>query len=426
MNKINYKRIFNPPGEDQTLPDRVTSLENHEYKIAYFESVAAATGTVTKPVGSTILLDQFASGADAYVSTIVNGQPTGIFPQTAGGVAVDVSSFDTLGNYTLSGTPSAFNVAIIYIIKIPALYLDNAVIANRLDLEDINAITPSQLQNSADKYAVATGTDTYLVTLTPTPATYEIGQSFWIKIPNTNTVTNPTLNVNSLGAKTIKGANSVALPIGFFTAGGNYNFIYDGTDFICQAGLMDRKCINYYRKTGTTTYERWYTFSNVAFVPTTSTSYTQNTMRAVAFIVSKTITLDRIAMEITTIGTAASVVRIGIYDDVNGVPTNLILDAGTIAGDSASFQSITINQTLTPGLYWLTCLHNSGSGIIFRAVAAAQITCVTGVPSTLGSGTIGGVITSTQAYGTLPAIFSTTAIAVSVLTPAIISVRLSA
>lgn len=115
---------------------RITNLENNVYKITYFESVSAATGSVTKPVGSTILTDQFAGGVDAYVSTIVNGQPTGIFPVTAGGGVIDVTSFDTAGAYVLSGTPSAYPVAIIYLISIPALYLPNAVVANRLDLEE--------------------------------------------------------------------------------------------------------------------------------------------------------------------------------------------------------------------------------------------------------------------------------------------------
>jgi len=135
--KINYKRVWSP--SDAGLTSRVSTLENNEYKITYFESVSAATGTITKPAQSTILLDQFFSGIDAYVSTIVNGQPTGILPQTGGGAPVDVSSFDALGNYTLTGTPSAFPVAIIYILKIKSIYYSNLNINNILDLEDFNA-----------------------------------------------------------------------------------------------------------------------------------------------------------------------------------------------------------------------------------------------------------------------------------------------
>ena len=134
--KINYKRIWST--SDAGLTFRVSTLENNEYKITYFESVSAATGTITNPAQSTILLDQFFSGIDAYVSTIVNGQPTGILPQTSGGSPVDVSSFDALGNYTLTGTPSAFPVAIIYILKIKSIYYSNLNINNILDLEDFN------------------------------------------------------------------------------------------------------------------------------------------------------------------------------------------------------------------------------------------------------------------------------------------------
>lgn len=99
---------------------RLVTLENNEIKVAYFESVSGSTGTVTKPVGSTILLDQFPGAIDAYTSTLNSGEPTGKNPITAGSVIVDVTSFDALGNYILSGTPGSFPVAIIYILKIKA------------------------------------------------------------------------------------------------------------------------------------------------------------------------------------------------------------------------------------------------------------------------------------------------------------------
>ena len=127
-------------GQINDIVTNVTTLQNNEYKITYFAEISAATGTITKPTGSTILLDQFAGGVDAYVSTIANGQPTGNFPTTAGGVAVDVSSFNTLGNFTLSGTPSGYPVALIYILKIKAQDYSNLDITKILDLENINAV----------------------------------------------------------------------------------------------------------------------------------------------------------------------------------------------------------------------------------------------------------------------------------------------
>ncbi len=126
-------------GGGAALEARVAYLEANEYKVSYYAEINAASGTITKPTGSTILLDQLAGGADAYVSTISNGKPTGTFPQTAGGAVVTVSSFDTSGNFTLSGTPSGFPVALIYVLKIAAVGWQNLTTANILDLENIQA-----------------------------------------------------------------------------------------------------------------------------------------------------------------------------------------------------------------------------------------------------------------------------------------------
>ena len=120
-----------------SLTSRVGNLENTEYEITYFESVATATGTVIKPTGSTIVLDQFPGGVYAFVSKIENGKPTGEFPQTSLGVIVDVSFFDALGNYTLSDTPSDPTFAIIYTIRIDAINYGNINLDNKLDEKEV-------------------------------------------------------------------------------------------------------------------------------------------------------------------------------------------------------------------------------------------------------------------------------------------------
>lgn len=260
-------------------------------------------------------------------------------------------------------------------------------------------------------YAVASGTDTYAASVTPALTAYATGQQFRIKIPNLNTVTNPTLNINSLGAKTIKGVNGAAIPIGQFYANGDFLFVYDGTDFILQAGIMDRKDFSYFRKTGTTTYERWYSTNITNAALTTNPFLSKDIIRAIPFIVSKTTTLDRIGMEITGAGTAGSVLRLGIYDDVNGVPTNLILDAGTIAADSATAQTIKISQVLTPGLYYLTFVHNSTATITVRAHFAYTHPQICGFNASWNLTQNAGSIAATFTYGTLPSTFPTTAIA---------------
>lgn len=220
-NKVNYKRILNQPS-DPGLDPRISILENNEYKVTYFESVSAATGAVTPPAQATILLDQFMSGVDAYVTTIVNGQPTGIFPQTSLGVTVDVTSFDAVGNYVLSGVPSAYPVAIIYILKIKAIYYGNLNINNILDLEETYAPPIAVI--------TASGTNTYTASANPAWTVYTVNGLLYVLFTNANT-TAATLNVNGLGAKAITSTGSIALTSGQIKAGQILSLVYDGTQF---------------------------------------------------------------------------------------------------------------------------------------------------------------------------------------------------
>jgi len=110
---------------DPAINARITYLENNEYKITYWEEISTDSGTITKPTGSTIILDGFMAGVDALVETIVNGKPSGQSPVTGGGAYVTVSSFDVAGNYTLSGTPSSVPVALLYVITISGVDYQN-------------------------------------------------------------------------------------------------------------------------------------------------------------------------------------------------------------------------------------------------------------------------------------------------------------
>ena len=72
-------------------------------------------------------------------------------------------------------------------------------------------------------------------------------------------------------------------------------------------------------------------------------------------------TLSAIGLEVTTVGTAGSVVRLGVYqDDGKGVPGSLLLDAGTIDGTTTNTGA---PQTIsTPGLV-------VGPGVVWFAAA---------------------------------------------------------
>lgn len=94
-------------------------------------------------------------------------------------------------------------------------------------------------QNNEFTYAAASGTDTITITLPVAPASYATGQTFKFKAAATNTGS-ATLNVNSLGAKTLKKKNVSGgtidnLIAGDIINGAMYSVTYDGTDFIVDA-----------------------------------------------------------------------------------------------------------------------------------------------------------------------------------------------
>lgn len=120
-----------------------------------------------------------------------------------------------------------------------------------------------------------------------------------------------------------------------------------------------------------------YTFAsgfyyNTLSSPSDSTlAMTQNTLIGTYFPVSATTTFDRIGIEVTS-AIASSTVRLGIFRCVGGIPSTLVLDAGTIDSSTTGAKEITISQSLTPGLYVLLAVAQGGaSGATVRARSGA-------------------------------------------------------
>ena len=77
------------------------------------------------------------------------------------------------------------------------------------------------------------GTNTYTGTVDPSFDGDGLvsGMVFSIAFPNTNTSTTCTLNINSVGAKTIKEHDGSAPIVGALVSGSRHLMYYDGTDF---------------------------------------------------------------------------------------------------------------------------------------------------------------------------------------------------
>jgi hypothetical protein len=114
------------------LEPRLIVLEDTEYVYEVWKSIASGTsGTVAAYTGATILLDRYLGAADALIVEIKGGVPTDEPVVTSAGVLV-TTTFDVSGNYTLSGTPSAYPVALVYQIKVPAKYASSVPVADIL------------------------------------------------------------------------------------------------------------------------------------------------------------------------------------------------------------------------------------------------------------------------------------------------------
>jgi len=87
-----------------------------------------------------------------------------------------------------------------------------------------------QLQAGATTIATVTGTDTLTGSLTPAIAAYATGNLFSFVAAATNTGA-ATINLNSLGAKSITKQGSTALSAGDIVSGQIYLIEYDGTRF---------------------------------------------------------------------------------------------------------------------------------------------------------------------------------------------------
>ena len=87
-----------------------------------------------------------------------------------------------------------------------------------------------QLQKGATTIATVTGTDTLTGSLTPALSAYAAGNLFSFVAANTNTGAT-TINLNSLGAKSITKLGTTALGAGDITSGRVCLIEYDGTQF---------------------------------------------------------------------------------------------------------------------------------------------------------------------------------------------------
>jgi hypothetical protein len=137
----NPRKVHSQSGGDPSLPSRVTTLENNEYKVTYYEIISGASGSLTVPTGATINAGEFGLSGNCILSKIDgSNKPTFESPKTSGGTIVTASLNETTGAWVASGTYTDSFVALIYSIKIKAVDYSNLTYANIIETVKLNTL----------------------------------------------------------------------------------------------------------------------------------------------------------------------------------------------------------------------------------------------------------------------------------------------
>ena len=98
--------------------------------------------------------------------------------------------------------------------------------------------------------------------------------------------------------------------------------------------------------------------SIIATGATTTLVLSVNTLYGVYFTVPKRATYVVLQLEVSSAAAAGKLLRLGIYNDSDGVPGSLVLDGGTVLADATGSRSVVISQVLNPGGYWLAVVSD--------------------------------------------------------------------
>lgn len=148
----NSKRIFTSPNGDPSIPNRVTNLENNEYKITYYEIVSGTSGSLTVPTQATINADEFGLSGNAVLSKIDGfNKPTFESPKTSGGIIVTANLNVSTGAWTTTGAYTDSSVALIYSIRIKAIYASNLTYSKIIETVDVGIVKLDLIQTITNK-----------------------------------------------------------------------------------------------------------------------------------------------------------------------------------------------------------------------------------------------------------------------------------
>jgi hypothetical protein len=140
--------------------------------------------------------------------------------------------------------------------------------------------------------------------------------------------------------------------------------------------------------------------------PATPVIPAEGAMQGSRFIPGADATLVRIGVEVTVIGTAGALIRLGIYSvNLSTGALTLVVDAGTVTGESVGFQEATISTAVSKGVNYLLVASVQGAAgtrPTLRTNAGADPFLGSGVALTASQNGLNG-LSAAGVSGALPA-----------------------
>jgi len=241
-----------------------------------------------------------------------------------------------------------------------------------------DAANLGQVQSTAAKLITVTGTDTITGSMSPALTAYAAGQLFYFVSAGANT--GPvTINIDSLGAKSITRDGSTALAAGDINSGEVVVVIYDGTRFqmINAANSFGNTTINgTLTVTGNTGLQ-----ANVSITSALSVGGTFNVTGAAALGSTLSVTGKS---DLPTVSTASMNAAVALI--TTGTVTNLTSTSASIASANAAVALVTTGT--------VTNLTSTSASIASANLGTAVISDLTVTGASIASVNVGAAVLS--------------------------------
>lgn len=226
------------------------------------------TGTTTAPTKGGVI---YASSTSAYASTAAG--TSGYLLQSGGGNApswINATNSNTASTIVKRDSSGNFSAG-----TITATLSGNATTATTLaTTRTIDGINFNGSTNIVHYGTCSTAAATAAKTVAVSGFVLEVGATATVKFSYTNSASNPTLNVNSTGAKSIY-YNGAAITSSYLVANRVYTFVYDGTNYLV-VGDIDTNSDSQSYKYATTTNANYPILFNYNNTGTTTNHYSSD------------------------------------------------------------------------------------------------------------------------------------------------------